>query len=160
MDWLDGLGGQWAWLLAGVLLATAELVVPGYFLIWMAAAAFVTAFVTGVAGVGIEIQVLCFAVFSIFAVAAARQWLSAYPIASSDPLMNDKGGRLVGQSVTVTQAIEHGSGRARLGDSEWPVRGADAPVGTRLVVTGHEGLVLVVDRPVATHIGSETKIMP
>src|SRR3546814_4961906 len=44
----------------------------------------------------------------------------------SDPLLNQRGGRLIGEVLTVTQAIEDGRGRAKVGDGEWPVRGPDA----------------------------------
>jgi hypothetical protein len=47
--------------------------------------------------------------------------------------------------VVVTQAIEGGTGKVKLGDSEWLARGADAPVGTRLKVTGHDGTMLLVE---------------
>ncbi len=97
------------------------------------------------------IQVLTFAVFSGFSVLAARHWLTLYPIESSDPLMNDRGGRLVGESVIVSRAIEGGSGRVRHGDSEWIARGDDAPAGTRLVVDGHDGVVLLVGPPDTSH---------
>ncbi|WP_239805147.1 NfeD family protein [Croceicoccus hydrothermalis] len=160
MDWLGDLDGEWAWVVIGIVLATAELIVPGYFLIWMAAAALATALVAAVTAVGIEIQLLSFAVFSVFSVAAAKNWLNSYPIESSDPLMNDRGGRLVGQGVVVTQPIEGGEGRVRHGDSEWPARGPDAPVGTRLTVIGHDGTTLVVGPPRAPHIGSNSEIMP
>ena len=152
MDWLDGLDGEWLWLTLGVLLAAAELIAPGYFLIWMAVAAFATGLVTVAAGVDPVIQVLCFVVFSLFSVLAARSWLLRYPIESSDPLMNDRGGRLVGQTAVVTQAIEGGGGRVRHGDSEWIAHGPDSPVGARLTITGHEGTVLLVAPMRATHI--------
>ena len=45
----------------------------------------------------------------------------------------------------VTQAIDGGSGKVRLGDSEWLAKGADAAVGARLRVTGHDGTVLLVE---------------
>jgi len=59
-----------------------------------------------------------------------------------------RGDRMLGETVIVTHAIEGGSGRVRLGDSEWLARGADAVPGTRLRVAGHDGTVLLVE-PVA-----------
>ncbi|MAF30492.1 MAG: hypothetical protein CL819_14985 [Croceicoccus sp.] len=161
MGFFDGIDHVWLWLILGAVMLTAELIAPGYFLIWLGLAAFATALVAGVADVDFAIQVLTFAVFSGFSVLAARHWLSLYPIESSDPLMNDRGGRLVGESVVVSRAIEGGSGRVRHGDSEWIARGDDAAVGTRLVVTGHDGAVLLVGPPDTSHIpGSPTNIPP
>ena len=38
MSFLDGLDAQWIWLIGAALLAAAEPLVPGVFLIWLAAA--------------------------------------------------------------------------------------------------------------------------
>ena len=40
--------------------------------------------------------------------------LTDKPIESSDPLMNNRAGRLVGQTALVTKAIEGGEGRVRI----------------------------------------------
>lgn len=157
MGFLDGIDHVWLWLILGVILLTAEMLAPGYFLIWLGLAAFATALIAGVADIGFGLQVVIFAVFSGFSVVAARHWLSLYPIESSDPLMNDRGARLVGETVVVSRAIEGGSGRVKHGDSEWIARGADAEVGARLVVTGHDGAMLLVGPADAPHIaGSPT----
>jgi membrane protein implicated in regulation of membrane protease activity len=51
----------------------------------------------------------------------------------------------VGETVTVTQVIADGSGRVKLGDSEWLARGPDAEPGTKMRVASHDGAVLVVE---------------
>ena len=66
-------------------------------------------------------------------------------IVSSDPLLNNRTGRLVGQTGTVTLAIAGGEGRIRHGDSEWLARGPDLPAGERVRITGFEGGTLVVE---------------
>ncbi|GGD40476.1 NfeD family protein [Croceicoccus pelagius] len=157
MDWFGDLDATWLWLILGLVLAAVEMIAPGYFLIWMAAAAFMTGLVTAVVDVELPIQILSFVVFSAFSVFAARRWFDYAGISTTDPLMNDKGARLVGTRVVVTQAIDGGEGRVRLGDSEWLARGVDADVGTRLVVTGHDGAVLLVGPVPATHLPAETK---
>ncbi|MEY4953201.1 MAG: hypothetical protein RL299_1625, partial [Pseudomonadota bacterium] len=86
-----------------------------------------------------------FAVVSIVAVFAARNWLGENPIESADPDMNDRGARSLGQVVVVTQVIENGEGRVKLGDSEWLARGPDAEPGTRMRISGNEGAVLKVE---------------
>lgn len=160
MDWTGGLDAPWLWLIAGVVLAGAEMLLPGYFLIWMAAAAFLTGLITAVVGMPVEVQLLSFVVFSAFSVFAARRWFDYAGTETTDPLMNDRGARLIGSGVVVTQAFEGGEGRVRLGDSEWLARGADAPVGTRLVVTGHDGAVLLVAPRGDDHIGATPPVLP
>ena len=142
---LEGLDPQWGWLALGVALATAEMLVPGYFLIWLAAAAIVTGLLAMATPIPLAIQIGLFAALSVAAVLAGKRWLRDNPIESADPLMNDRGGRLVGETVVVTQVIVGGTGRVHHGDSEWGVRGPDAEPGTRMRVSGHDGAVLIVE---------------
>ena len=140
-----GLEPHWAWLILGLALAIAEMVVPGVFLIWFAAAALVVGLLTAALPLAVPVQVVAFVVLSLASVLASRRFLSRHPIESADPMLNRRGARLVGQRVTVTQAIDGGIGRVRCGDTEWLAHGPDAPVGTRLTVTGSQGSMLIVE---------------
>jgi membrane protein implicated in regulation of membrane protease activity len=145
MGWLDGLETHWWWLALGLLLAIAEMVIPGVFLIWLAGAAIATGLLAWTLPIGVPLQIAVFAVLAIVAVFTGKRYLAANPIVPADPMMNDRGARLVGEMVTITHAIDGGSGRARHGDSEWLVKGPDAEPGTRMRVSGHDGTVLLVE---------------
>src|SRR3954451_22173987 len=56
---------QWAWLGAAALLAIAELIVPGVFLIFIAVAAALTGLVTLLTRAALPFQVALFALFSL-----------------------------------------------------------------------------------------------
>nr|WP_156842357.1 NfeD family protein [Novosphingobium aquimarinum] len=145
MDTLFDLEPHYAWLAIGLVLAVGEMAIPGVFLIWMAGAAVIVGLFSWVVPIGVPLQVVLFALLSIAAVFVGRRYLRDNPIVAADPMMNMRGDRLVGETVVVTQAIAGGSGRVRLGDSEWLARGPDAVPGTRLKVVGHDGTVLVVE---------------
>ena len=145
MDWLETLDPNWGWLALGLVLAIAEMAIPGVFLIWLAGAALTTGLISWVVPIGVPLQIMLFAVLAIVSVFAGKRYLRDNPIAAADPMMNDRGARLVGESVVVTHVIEGGTGRVKLGDSEWLVRGPDAEPGTRMRVTGHDGAVLLVE---------------
>ena len=145
MGWLETLDPNWGWLALGLILAIAEMAIPGVFLIWLAGAALITGVVSWVVPIGVPLQIMLFAVLAIVSVFAGKRYLRDNPILAADPMMNDRGARLVGESVVVTHVIEGGSGRVKLGDSEWLVRGPDAEPGTRMRVTGHDGAVLLVE---------------
>jgi inner membrane protein len=136
---------HWIWLAIGVVLAVAEMAIPGVFLIWLSGAAIVTGLLSWVLPIDLPAQVGVFAVLAIASVFAGRRYLNANPVVSADPKMNDRGARLVGEVVTVTQAINDGSGRVHHGDSEWQVKGPDAEPGTRMRISGHDGTVLLVE---------------
>lgn len=55
----------------------------------------------------------------------------------------------IGQVVVLEHGLENGSGRVRLGNREWPVRGPNLPPGAKARVTGVDGTVLLVDRVAA-----------
>lgn len=52
----------------------------------------------------------------------------------------------IGQALTLQAPIHHGTGRVRIGNRDWEVRGPNLPVGARVRVTGVDGTVLLVDR--------------
>lgn len=145
VEFFNTLTGHWIWLALGVALAIAELLAPGYFMIWLAAAALLTGAIAAALPIGVPVQVVVFVALAAIVLAAARVWLKRNPVEAADPKMNDRGARLVGETVTVTAAIDGGSGRVKQGDTEWLARGPDAEPGTRMRVSGHDGSVLVVE---------------
>lgn len=145
MDGLDGFELYWAWFIAGLGLAALEMMVPGVYLIWLALAALVTGLLVFVAAPPLAMQVVCFVFLALIAVFSAKRFLRDSPIVSSDPLLNNRGGRMVGQTATVTQAIEHGSGRVHVGDGDWIAKGPDMAEGERARIVGNDGAELIVE---------------
>ncbi|WP_326524564.1 NfeD family protein [Sphingomonas sp.] len=140
----DNLGGWW--LVAAVLLGGAELLLPGVFLVFLAIAAAITGvFLLLFPELPVPAQLLSFAAWSAISVWIGRRWYRDNPVETSDPLLNHRVARLIGETVTVAQPIEGGSGRVRVGDSEWLARGPDTPAGARVRVTGAEGTALTVE---------------
>lgn len=145
MDWLEGIDAHWVWLTLGLVLAGLEMLVPGVYLIWLALAAIVTGVLTLAFEPSVPMQVVDFVFLSLIIAFSARRILRDKPISSADPLMNRRGARLVGETATVVQAIEHGSGRVRLGDSEWIAHGPNIAAGEHVRVSGSEGAILLVE---------------
>ncbi len=141
-----GLADHWLWMIAGALLAIAEMLVPGVFLIWIGVAALFTGVLALLLPIGEVPQFLIFAMASVAAIYAGRKYLSHNPIVSADPLLNDKSARLVGTIVTAVEPVDALQGRVKVGDGVWSARGAEAAVGDRLRVIGADGVVLVVER--------------
>jgi inner membrane protein len=132
------------WGIAAALLAMAEMVIPGVFLLWLAIGAGLTAAIVLVIPIGVPLQLLVFSVLSAIAVSVGRFWYVSRPATSSDPLLNDKAARLIGRPVTVSEAIVQGEGRVRVDDSSWAANGPDAPEGTQMTVVYVDGATLVV----------------
>jgi hypothetical protein len=135
----------WAWLIGGVILLIAEVIAPGFFLVFIGAAAMATGLFALLFGLGTVPQLALFAVYALLAVAAGRRFYANRPSDSADPLLNDRARRLVGKVVTVVTAVDEHSGRVRVGDSEWSARGGPAAVGERVQITGVDGNCLKVE---------------
>ncbi len=145
MDGLDNLDPHWVWVAIGLALAALELIVPGVYLIWLAVAALIVGLLTFVIDLGVVAQVVNFVFLALIIAYSAKRFLRDRPIVSSDPLMNKRGGRLVGDTAVVTTPLDGGTGRVRHGDSEWLARGPDLEAGARVRITGSDGAILLVE---------------
>jgi membrane protein implicated in regulation of membrane protease activity len=142
---IHGLEPGWLWLIGGVVLLIAEIVAPGFFLVFVGAAAIAAGLFTLLFGLGSAAQLALFALYALLAVMAGRRFYANRNESSPDPLLNDRAGRLVGKVVTVVAAVDEHNGRVRVGDSEWSARGAHAAVGERVRITGIDGNCLTVE---------------
>lgn len=136
--------GAWFWLIAAVLLFILEAILPGVFLLWFGLAAAVV----GIVAVNVEMpllwQLVLFGVTAVASVVAARTWLR-YGEPVTDPgSLNIRGQQYVGQVFVLETAIANGRGRMRVGDTLWSVQGPDLPAGTRVRVSGADGIILIV----------------
>jgi membrane protein implicated in regulation of membrane protease activity len=145
MDFLDGIDPGWLWMIGGILLLIAEIIVPGVFLVWLGIAAVVTGAFAQLFGIGLAGQLGLFAVYSVLAVLAGRRFYAVKGVEHSGPGLNNPSERLIGRRVVVVQPVDEDSGRVRLGDSEWSARGGPAKPGERVRITGVEGNCLIVE---------------
>lgn len=135
-----------SWFSLAAVLAIVELLMPGIFLVFIAAGAALTGVVVLLMpGLPVFAQIGVFAVASSISVAVGRRWYLTNPVESSDPLLNDRVARLIGETVTVAEAIVAGKGRVRVGDSEWNALGTDAPAGALVRIVGAKGNTLEVE---------------
>ncbi|CAN5136878.1 NfeD family protein [soil metagenome] len=147
MDWLAAAFAHnpWSWMILAVLLGIGEIVIPGVFLIWVAIAAAVTGAVALVIGIALPAQIVLFAVLCLVSTYCGRRWYVGNPVASADPMLNDRAARLIGETVSVVEAIADGHGRVKVGDGVWNARGPDAALGAKVRVIGADGTCLMVE---------------
>lgn len=142
---MGGLEPGWLWLIGGVLLLIMEVIAPGFFLVFIGAAAIATGLFTVLFGLGAVPQLALFALYALLAVLVGRRFYANRHADSTDPLLNDRAGRLVGKVVTVVVPVDEHNGRVRVGDSEWSARGGPAALGERVRITGVDGNCLTVE---------------
>lgn len=139
--------GYWHWWILAVALMILEVFAPGAFFLWLGiAAAVVGGIVYLVPGLGWEQQLLAFSVFSVVSIIIWRKFFKSTPEDTDQPALNRRGHQYVGRVFTLDEAIHNGTGKIRVDDSTWKVRGEDCPQGTQVEVTGLDGTVLLVKK--------------
>ncbi len=144
-EWLDTISTHWFWLSLGLLLGVAEMVAPGFFLMWLGLAALIVGILDYFLPITLAYQVAMFATLSVITVFAGKKFLQENPIESDDANLNDRGARMTGEIVIVVEPITNGHGRVKVGDSVWTARGMDADIGASVRVIGADGAVLLVE---------------
>jgi membrane protein implicated in regulation of membrane protease activity len=135
----------WYWFaLTGVLLIF-ELFAPGVIFIFLAAGAAVAGLALWLSpGMGLEFQILIFAVISDMAYYFGRPFTRQLTHRKIDHL-NTRGESLVGMIGTLAEPIVNGKGRLRVGDTTWAIAGPDMAAGFQVRVVGIHGSELKVE---------------
>jgi membrane protein implicated in regulation of membrane protease activity len=74
-------------------------------------------------------------------------WAHPSILPTDQPDLNRRGDQFIGMIVRVEEAIDHGRGKVRVGDTLWSVEGPDAPAGAEVRVTASRGTLLCVEKP-------------
>ena len=146
MDALFANVNQWHWWVLTVLLLVLEAFAPGTFFLWMGvSAAVVGVLLLIVPGMGWEYQVFVFAVLSVVSIVAWRAYAKKRPTVSDQPTLNRRGEQYVGRTFTLSEPIVDGLGKIRVDDSTWKIEGEDCAAGSKVKVTGVDGVILRVE---------------
>ncbi len=146
MEWLNHIVFWHWWILASVLLIL-ELTSPVFVFLWLGFASAAVGFLLLVfPSLPVEVQLVLFGVLSVVAVLAWRRYREIHPPQSDQPLLNRRGQQYTGRIFTLKNAIVNGVGKVEVDDSSWRVKGPDLPAGTRVEVTGVDGVVFIVSR--------------
>lgn len=143
--------GPWNWMVLGFVLLALEIVLPGFFLLWIGLAALivgaVSLFLWDAGFWTWHVQVLLFLVLSLVCAYVGKRVMKTSGDMSDQPLLNQRGAQLIGRVATLTEPIANGRGRVRIGDTMWRVSGPDLPAGARVKVIGatDKDLELIVE---------------
>jgi membrane protein implicated in regulation of membrane protease activity len=87
---------EWLWLIGGVVLLIAELIAPGFFLVFIGGAAIATGFASLLLPLSVPLQLAIFAVLAFLAarVGGRHAYAMRYDY-SPDPFLNDRARRLL-----------------------------------------------------------------
>lgn len=145
-EFLSKLIHSYGWWVLSLLLIAAEVVAPGYFLLWIGlAAAVMGVLMFIVPGLAFLVQAIIFAVLSVLICYVYWKYIRpATELRDDQPLLNRKGARMIGRHVSVVEPIVNGRGKVKIGDSVWLAEGDDKPVGSVVEVISVSGTTLTV----------------
>ena len=139
-----GLHDGWLWAIGGLVLLIAEVVAPGFFLVFLGVAAIATGLFTLLFDLGLAPQLALFVIYTGLALMIGKRWYAEPDTAEQQISLNDPARRLVGRTAITVDPIDEHGGRVRLGDSEWTARGGPAAAGERVEIIAVEGNCLKV----------------
>lgn len=139
----------WHWLVFGLVLLILEMFAPGAILLWFG----VGALVVGVLQLILpglmppEIQWLVFSILSVASLVLWKSYAKKHKLDQDDDSgsLNQRSKSLVGREFNLSNAIENGVGKVRVGDTYWRVEGPELPEGHKVKVIGYEGATLKVE---------------
>lgn len=141
----------WHWLALGLILLSIEMAVGTFDLLWVAIAAGITAIFAAIAPAGLgewQGQLILFAIAAASLVILGRTvFASMRQNVSEHPTLNKRMSRTIGQRGIVMSDFTGGSGRVKLGDTEWSaetVDGSNPGAGTGIIVEATAGNELKV----------------
>jgi membrane protein implicated in regulation of membrane protease activity len=141
------IAAHYIWWIVALVLIAIEVIMPGYFMLWIGIGAAVTgALVFILPGMSMLTQSIVFAVLAF--ASCAGYWYGLRPALQrkepGDVRLNRRAEQLVGNRYELIEAIVNGRGTARVGDGQWMVSGPDLPMGSTVEVVAVEGTTLKV----------------
>lgn len=141
------LSTHYLWWILALLLIAGELLLPGYFLLWIGLAAAAMGVVLWVdPTLGLLAQAMLFGLLAFASCIGYARWLRPRleRRAPGGERLNRRAEQLIGQRYELIEPIVNGRGKARVGDGQWLVSGPDLPLGTTVEVVAVEGTTLQV----------------
>ena len=141
------LSTHYLWWILALLLIAGEVLLPGYFLLWIGLAAAAMGVVLWVVPwLSLLVQALLFALLALAACFVYAKWLrpGLERRTPGSERLNRRGEQMIGQRYVLVEPILNGRGKARVGDGQWLVSGPDLPLGSTVEVVAVEGTTLQV----------------
>lgn len=137
----------WYWWVLAVAFLGLEIVITGFFFLWLALSAFVVGGLLFMfPALSFDMQLLLFSLLAIGSVVAWRRYGAQKLSASDHPLLNRRGEQYLGRTFNLHAAIENGQGKIKVDDSIWKVHGEDCPAGSKVKIVAVKGTVFEVER--------------
>lgn len=137
----------WYWWVLALLLLGIELVISGFFFLWIAVSGFFTGcLVFMVPQTSFNVQILVFSIVSLLSVTIWKLYVKIHPLQTDQPLLNKRGAQYIGRVFNLIEPIQNGQGKIKVDDSLWKVNGEDCSIETKVKIVAIRGTVFDVER--------------
>ena len=152
LDWMNQNIAYWHWIVLGLALASLEMLLPNFVLLWFGVSAVVVGVLLWFFPLTVSAQLLAWVILSLSIVLAWFKWIS--PRFKTKSLSGMARESMLGQIGTVIEfnPIQAGKGRLRfpapiVGNDEWQFICEDnIEVGSRVIVREFSGNTLIVKK--------------
>lgn len=133
-----------AWIALAGVLAAAEIFAPGAILIWFAFGAVMVSLAAWLFPEMLwQVQISIFLIASILSLFGWRMRSASRTDPDPAESMNNLLQNHIGRTGVLTNAISHGEGRVKLGDTTWSVTGPDLPENSAVrIVAIRDGMLV------------------
>jgi membrane protein implicated in regulation of membrane protease activity len=136
----------WQWWVIALIFIILEMFAPGAFMLWLGIAAAVVGLIMAIfPGMGWETQYSIFAIVSVISIVGWKQMQLRNPRETDQPNLNMRGHQYVDRTFTLDEPVVNGLGKIKVDDSTWKIEGEDCPAGTKVKVTGVDGVILKIE---------------
>jgi hypothetical protein len=145
---LTNLTLHYGWWLLALVLIGAELMMPGFFMLWIGvAAAAMGLILMFLPELSFLIQAVLFVTLALISCYIYWRFVrTAVNERSDQPNLNRRAEQYIGRRYVLDTAIVNGRGKVKVGDSPWLAEGPDLPAGSEVEVVGVDGSALKVQK--------------
>ena len=137
----------WYWWVLSVGFLVLEIIVTGFFFLWLSVAAFIVGLeFLLIPSTRFDVQLFLFSVLAVSSIMGWRYYAHHQKQEQTDhPFLNKRGAQYIGRTFNLVAPIENGHGKIKIGDSLWLVQGEDCPLGSKVKVLAVKGTVFEVE---------------
>lgn len=140
----------WYWWVLAIIFLVIEMLVSGFFFLWLAAAAGLTGLLLWlIPSLSTDSQLFIFAISAVLAIVLWRFYGKTGATITDHPLLNKRGQQYVGRIFNLYAPIINGQGRIKVDDTLWTVHGEDCPINSRVKITAVHGTTFSVEKVIA-----------
>ena len=139
----------WHWWALGFTLLVIEMVAPGFFFLFLGAAAGVVGVVLlAVPEMGWQWQLVLYSILSVVSITGWRIWVKRNPAETDEPTLNQRGAQYIGRVFIIEEDMPLGRGKIRVDDTTWRAvceDGDKLASGSRVKVVDIDGTTLKIE---------------